>query len=389
MKVFWRVTGKTLILVLIVLVFGGAAYCMHGSRESSPQYAIDQYLSLLVDGNTNRAFQLLDQSENTQMSQEEYEDAVRESKYVLNDSFDAEELARRSGTNGEEYVDYHVSFTDASGAVAQEQDFTVKKQANARLGIFDRWKVLSSHCMISDLRITVPTGSTLYLDGEQAGVSWLVTDGVPASKSCYQIPSLFPGEVELAVRHPVLEAVNMNLDPSDGDQDYSELMGWKQSAKDACFELAVTALKQLYLAAGTQDMDQLDEVFADCLDDASAIAGEQAREFYPDHSEFSSVGIYAFDISQGDPVFTDEGNGAISMDLDLSYQYVLREDVEETAEGEETEEAEETEEESEAEQEAGTSREVWFGDAEAKFVMSWYGSDWHVSSVELSVIPED
>ncbi len=390
MKVFWRITGKALILVLVVIVFGGAAFCLNASRESNPDYAMDQYLSLLVEGNTRRAYQLLDQSENTQMSREEYEDAVLESRYVLNDSFEAEETASRNGTNGEEYVDFHVSFMDTSGTVTKEQDFTVKKQADARLGLFDEWKVLSSHCMITDLRITVPAGSSLYLDGEQAGVSWLVTDGVSSSESCYEIPSLFPGQVELAVRHPALEPVNMNLDPSEGDQDYCALMGWKQSAKDAAYELAVTALKQFYLAAGTKDMDELDEVFSDCLSDVAKLARKQSREFYPSQTEFASVGIYAFDLSQGDPVFTDEASGAIDMDLSLSFKYVLREDVEvsEDSEGsEETEVSEEAEEESE--EEAETTREVLFGNAEADFVLSFYDGGWHVSSMELAVIPED
>ena len=62
------------------------------------------------------------------------------------------------------------------------------------MGLFDRWKVLSEHCMVKNFLLTVPDGSEVYLDAEQADASWLVTEDVPASCDRYQIPTLIPGK---------------------------------------------------------------------------------------------------------------------------------------------------------------------------------------------------
>ncbi|MCD7735419.1 MAG: hypothetical protein LUI07_00380 [Lachnospiraceae bacterium] len=378
MKVFRRILTKIVILALVLLLSGGAACIVHYYPQSSPESALNQYLTWLVENDIEKAFAQLDQSENTEMTQSEYEMAIQEGKYALYDSWQIEEVSARQGTGGESYVDYQVDFLDSDGTVQLEKDFTVKKQSDAVLGVLDQWKILAGHCMITNLRVTVPAGSAVYLDGEEAAVSWKVTDGVSMSKECYEIPSLLPGGITVAIRNPILESLNTTLDPSDGDVDYSDRMALKESAENACKELAVKALKEIYTASVKQDTDDLESVFEACLDEAASIVESQTEEFYREDAEFESVGIYDYESVFGSPVFTDESSGAIEVELSFAYHYIVREGV--------MVETGEIWADGTVVREQQTVSDT--GEATAAFTMAYYDDDWHVTSIELPVIPQ-
>ncbi|MCD7819792.1 MAG: hypothetical protein LUH07_12210 [Lachnospiraceae bacterium] len=383
MKVFRRIVIKLIIFVLVVAVFGGAAYVKHYYPQSSPESALNQYLTLLSENNTEKSYDLLDQSENTEMTLEEYETAIQTGKYALYDSWQIEETGTRQGTAGESYVDYHVEFLDVSETLQMECDFSVKKQSDVLLGLLNQWKVQGSHCLITDLRITVPGNAAVYLDSEEIDTSWKVTDDVAASKDCYEIPSLLPEKITVVIRHPILESISATLDPSDGDVDYSDQMTLKESARSACEELAVKALKQIYTAAAKENTDNLESVFGDCLEEAAEIAESQMEEFYQENAEFKSVGIYDFEADFEDPVYTDDINGAITTEMTFTYHYIVREDV-----IVESDEMQEDDAEGTTEEETQTQTVSASGEATASFTMAYYDEEWHIASVSLPVIPE-
>ncbi|MCD8396043.1 MAG: hypothetical protein LUD12_02460 [Lachnospiraceae bacterium] len=413
MKVFRRLMIKFIILVLVVVVFGGFSYLVHYYPQSVPESALEEYLSLLVASDTEKAYEQLDQSENTQMTLEEYETAVLSKKYVLCDSYQVEEISSRQGTNGDSYVDYHVEFLDTSGTVLVEEDFTVKKQAEEILGLMPQWKVLASHCMVTNLQVTVPAGSTVYLDGEEVGTSWLVEEDVSASKDCYEIPSLLAGTVNVVIRNPILESFEATLETADGDVDYCEQMTLRESAMSACEELAVVALKQIYKAAvlegvsaedtedaepdseSTEDTDALDEsgntekmedelatLFASCLDDVIEIVENQSEEFYREdtvsHPEFKSVGIYDYEAEFEEPSYSDEESGAITTVMTFTYRYIVRN----------TERVETGEIWADGTNAWEYQTVPYTGKATAEFSLSWYDEEWHIDSVTLPVIPD-
>ncbi|MCD8336469.1 MAG: hypothetical protein LUD18_04190 [Lachnospiraceae bacterium] len=409
MKVFRRLLIKFIILVFVVVIFGGAAYLVHYYPQSVPESALEEYLTLLVAGDTEKAYEQLDQSENTQMTLAEYETAVQSKKYVQCDSYQLEEISSRQGTNGDSYVDYNVSFLDASGAVLMEGSFTVKKQSEEIFGLMPQWRVLASHCMVTNLRVTVPAGSTVYLDGEEAGASWIVDEDVSASKDCYEIPSLLAGTVDVVVRNAILESYEATLETADGDVDYSGQMALKESAESACEELAVEALKQIYQAAvvkgldtenvdtdseSTEDQDnavndenseeneELTALFAACLDEVLEIIENQSEEFYREntvtHPEFESVGIYDYEAEFEAPVYTEEENGAITTVMTFTYRYIVRN----------TERVETGEIWADGTNAWEFQTVSYTGEASAEFSLSWYEEEWHIESVTLPVIPE-
>lgn len=378
MKVFKRVLIKMLVMLFVIALSGGGAACWQAYRQSTSQYAMDKYLSCLIDNKSDKAYALMDQSEDLDITETEYKKTLEEKKYSLYSAYNLYELEKRRDNDGQEYVDYRIEFLDAADTVQAEEDFTVKKQKKAAFGIFDNWKVLSGHCMVKNFVLTVPSGSEVYLSNTPADTQWITRDGILTSYDCYQIPSLLPGNVSLVVRHPILEAVNTTLDAMSGSADYTEKMKLKTSAKDELKELAVKALKQVYTSAATEKTDGLEELFADCQADAEKLVKKQAAQFHREGAVFKSVAVSEFETKYGELTYTNEENGAVTTELEFSYHYDIREDV--------TEDTGEYYEDGTSVQE--TETKITSGDSAAKFVMAYYEEAWHIEAAEISVIPD-
>lgn len=377
MKVLKRILLKTLILLIVIAAAGGGAASWQASRQSTAGYAMDHYLAMLIDNSIDKAFQYLDQSEAQEMTKEEYTGALEAKRYSLYTSYEATEAEKRRDNNGNEYVDYKVTFKDAADEVQAEESFTVKKQPEQVLGIFDRWKVMSDHCMVKNFVLTVPAGSEVYLDAELADSSWIVRDGVQSSFDCYRIPTLIPGKISLVIRHPALESVNTTLDALAESADYTDKMPLKDSAKSECTELGVAFLKVVYASAAKEETNDPDQLLAECEKAAGDLIKKQGEEFHAEDSVFRNAAISNFAPQFGDLEFTDLENGAITTEMTFPYHYVVREDV--------IIDTEELQEDGTPVQQTETREHA--GDATAKLTMSFFDGTWHITGADMQVIP--
>ncbi len=378
MKAWKRVLIKSLILIAVILVFGGAAAFWQAGRQSTAEYAVSRYLSLILDNEAEKAYAVLDQSENQEMTLAEYSGALEAKKYTLYSSFEAEAGEKRRDSSGQEYLDFHVKYLDAAGEVQAEEDLTAKKQSEAVLGVFDRWAVLAGHCMVKNFTLTVPAGSEVYLNGEQADASWIQADESPASQDHYVIPELVPGKISLVVRHPALESVNTTLDAISGSADYTGQMALKESAQSECTELAVKLLKVVYSSAAAEEISDPDGLLADCQKAAEQLIDQQEEQFHTDGAEFRNAAVSDFAPQFGEITYEEDENGSISTEMTLSYRYVVREDV--------TTDTEEYQEDGTPVQQTDTVSHS--GTATAKITMSFYDGDWHVTGLDMQTIPE-
>lgn len=379
MKVLKRILIKTVILAAVIAVGGGAAASYQAYRQSSAEYAVNHYLTLLIDNSQAKAYACLDQPEAEKMTVDTYEKALDAKKYSLYSSYEVTQSEKRRDSSGNEYVDYHAQFKNAADEVKAEEDFTVKKQTEQIYGLFDQWKVLSTHCMVKDFILTVPTGCEVYIGGQLADESWIDRETAKASCDSYDIPTLIPGSTSLVIRHPELESVNGTLDTEAGSADYTDKMALKESAQSECKELGVKFLKAVYTSAVKEKTEDAEKVLTDVLKDAETLIKNQEPGFHPEDAAFHSVGISNFVAQFSDPVFTDDSNGAIQTEMTFSYHYAIQEDV--------TVDTEELQEDGTPVQQTETVSTA--GDATAKLTMSYYGDAWHIAAFEMPVIPEE
>lgn len=97
-----------------------------------------------------------------------------------------------------------------------------------------------------------------------------------------------------------------------------------------------------------------------------------------DGADFKNVAISNFAAQFGNPVFTEEKNGAITTEMTFSYHYVVREDV--------TTDTDEMLEDGTYAQQTTTQEQS--GDATAKLTMAYYEDAWHIDAMQMDVIPK-
>lgn len=378
MTVFKRVIIKVIILLVVIGAAGGGTSAFIASRQSTPEYTMDQYLGYLIENDSERAYGLLDQSEDVTLTQEQYAEALTAKSYSLYSSYTMTEQETRRDENGNEYTDYQVEFEDAGGTVQAEETFTVKKQSQRVLGLFDQWKVMPDHCFVQNFLLTVPAGSQVYLNGQEADSGWLVTEDAPAGTDQYQIPQLTPGNISLVIRHPALESVNTALDATAGSADYTSDLTLRESARSEGMEIGVSALRSLYAAAVQEDSQALDqELFSECQEAAAAFVENQGAGFHQDGTEFRSIGVSDFAAQYGDPVISQE-SGSLEVEMTFSYHYMLREDVTTTSEDQYAEDGTPL---------TVTETNVDSGNATANLTLSYTDGQWKITSFDIPTVP--
>ncbi|MDD6615475.1 MAG: hypothetical protein PUF13_05145 [Lachnospiraceae bacterium] len=374
MKVVKRIIIKLLILLFVVAVGIGGAAVYQGQRQSTPDYTIDRYLTLLTENNSEKAFSMLDETDGISLTKAEFSEAVTGKKYSLYASFKATAQEKRRDSAGNEYADYHVEFLNAADEIQMEEDFTLKKQPEQRFGMFDVWEVLPDHCMIRNFHIKVPAGSAVYLDAVEADVTWMTREKNSPVTTC-TFPQLIPGEKSLTIRHPILESVNTTVDPSGETVDYTFKMPLKESAQDECKELGVAVLKNLLTASVKEKKSEIDESLSGCIKEAEKFVKEEGALLHQDGSDFKSIAVSAFAVQFSDPVFSEE-NGSIQTEMTFSYHYRIKRDVVSVSEDQV--------------QEDGTPLEYIetvenSGNSTAKMTMEYLDGSWKVVSLEIPV----
>ena len=374
MKVVKRIIIKLLILLFVVAVGIGGAAVYQGQRQSTPDYTIDRYLTLLTENNSEKAFSMLDETDGISLTKAEFSEAVTGKKYSLYASFKATAQEKRRDSAGNEYADYHVEFLNAADEIQMEEDFTLKKQPEQRFGMFDVWEVLPDHCMIRNFHIKVPAGSAVYLDAVEADVTWMTREKNSPVTTC-TFPQLIPGEKSLTIRHPILESVNTTVDPSGETVDYTSKMPLKESAQDECKELGVAVLKNLLTASVKEKKSEIDELLSGCIKEAEKFVKEEGALLHQDGSDFKSIAVSAFAVQFSDPVFSEE-NGSIQTEMTFSYHYRIKRDVVSVSEDQV--------------QEDGTPLEYIetvenSGNSTAKMTMEHLDGSWKVVSLEIPV----
>lgn len=373
MKVVKRIIIKLIILLFVIALGCGAAMAYQGYRQSTPEYTLDRYFSLLTDNSSEKAYLLLDQTD-VSMSGEEFADAVTAKKYSLYASFTAVSQERRRDNDGNEYADYHVSFMNAADEVQAEEDITLKKQSEQRFGMFDEWKVMADHCMIQNFKILVPAGASVYIDGQEAETAWMTRDKNSPVTTC-TVPQLLPGEISLTIRHPILESVNTTFDSTGESVDYSQKMTMKESAQDECKEMGVAVLKNLFVASAKEKQSEIDDSLADCKKAAETFVKQEGNLLHKEGADFKNIAVSAFAAQFGDLVFSEE-NGSIQTEMTFSYHYRIKWDV--------------TTQSEDQVQEDGTPVEIVETTAEsgtstAKMTMEYLDGSWNVAALEIPV----
>ncbi|MDD2957997.1 MAG: hypothetical protein PHR92_05645 [Lachnospiraceae bacterium] len=383
MKVWKRVLIKVLIFLLIVGIagFGGIAYKESG--QSGSDDILSYYAEKLIANEQNRAYACLDNSRDVALTEEEFTKAAEAKKYSMYASYKIEKLQNRQDEDGTEYDDYKLTFLNSAEEVQAEETVSVVKEKEKRFFFFDDWRVLPDHCMVQDYTITVPAGSTLYLNGKPADASWIVAD---AAGEQYRVPSILPGSISILVQNPALEDLSEDADTTAGNIDLCSKMKLNEGSKAACLEIGVKTLKDLYSASVKGDSSKLSaDLYSGCRKAAETFVNSQKNTLSQQEdstSQFVSIAVSGFNPRYAEPVYGTAEKGGIQMELSLTYHYLGKF---QTTVWEETGEYDENGDPITTETTQDSSQS---GDATAKLTMSYQDGTWKLTEMEVPEIFE-
>lgn len=376
MKVWKRILIKLIILLAVVLISGGGAAFYQAYRQSSAEDAMERYLACLIDNDQKMAYDFLDQSEDGELSREQYQEALSAKKYSLYASYELKEVNERRDSQGREYVDYQVTFLNLDGEKKAEETLTAKKQKDAVYGIFEHWKVLSNHCLVKEFYLTAAADSEVYLNGQLADSSMIRNEDGENAKDTYLFENMIPGSYEAVIRHPVLEAIEAEVNTESERVDYTEQVQWKPSAKAACEELGIQYLKALYTSAVKEKKQDSESVMKYAEKMSEKLITQQAEKFHADGITFKSAAISGFQAEFSAPEFSEKEN-ELKTEMTLRYHYVVKQDVER--------ETDETDEEGTPILEKETVTAT--GDAQAAMTIVYQDGTWKITAVKMDLIP--
>ena len=319
MKVWQRILIKLIIFILVVAAAFDIVAGIRANQQSAPQYVINKYLQYLIDNEPGKAYDMLDFTQDGTLTEAEYYSVLAEKKYSLAAGWTLSGGDVDQEKTDEDMLTYDVNFVNAAGETLQTGQFTLIRQSKVVAGLFDSWKVLSGHCMVKNLKITVPQGSSIYLDEEAVPAERLISsqDG----KDCYEIPTLLPGKVSLVVRNELLTSQEKIFNPLDGDVEITE-MNLKESLGDQAGLVAAEALQNLYSCAAAGDASGLAESLDLCSTAAKKFVRKQHSKFTSDENPFVDVYLSSFTAAPENLRYDTE-KMAYAIDLKLSYRYTI------------------------------------------------------------------
>ena len=379
MKVVRRILLKLLFLILVVGICGGAAAFWKGSRESKASEAAMHYVQMLISGESEAAYQMLDQSSGMPLTLEEYQAALEGKKYAVYPSFRLKEDASVTGPDGRQRVRYLAEFLDAENEVRQEELFTFCMRAEKILGFFPRWTVLPDHCLIENYTLMVPADSQVWVDEVLLDRSLILSgQNGEAGTQTYQIPHIFPGKHAVRVWHPVLAATEQTIQTDDGPQNLCQTPRWNDEALSEGKEIGVYVMKNLLSAAVRQNVTLIDEEVCQAfLNDARNFVGQEGEYLQQSEASFVSLDASSYTGHLEDPVLL--ADGGIQAELVFSYHYEIQREMV-TVNWEEYNEDGTPVEVMEPLTESGTST--------ANFTLEWKNGQWKITKAVLPVTAE-
>lgn len=172
-------------------------------------------------------------------------------------------------------------------------EINLSKNQSKQYYVFDKWVIASASLWSSDIKILVPKGTKVEVDGFKIAQEF--TESITVSgaepQDVYVIPYLFNGTHKIKVSGDGYETFEDTFQASEGyNLDH---MNYSAGEVKSLQSIAISNLKQIYsCAAGNVDFQAITDIFTYVSDDRNKIAEEYSKlvEF------FDTENLVGFDI---------------------------------------------------------------------------------------------
>lgn len=182
-KIIGTVVALVLIMIIVVL-----------KSVSSPDATIKSFCSAIKKHDYKKIYGLLYLPKSEFLSKTKFEDYFSIDERI--------EIASCKGKRVEDteptVMKYEVILTNPDNEKA-ELEITLSKKKNRKFLLFNNWGIYSENMIVSEWKVTVPRGSTLYIDGVKINNKVSET----STTDEYIIKNLFKTSYQVKVTHPL------------------------------------------------------------------------------------------------------------------------------------------------------------------------------------------
>ncbi|MCI1965532.1 MAG: zinc-ribbon domain-containing protein [Oscillospiraceae bacterium] len=318
---------STKIILAAIVVFIVACTVLYNiaKQMSSPRNVAQTYFGTIQNHNWEKAYSLLDIKESDFLNKANFVKMMKESvemNKIVNYRILDEKTQKASKADGKSNQKkgslsaggltkaVKVQYIVQGETEPQTVSMILIKHPQRKFFLFDTWKVSSEEYITSEAEITVPDGTTVYLDGvkipdsaKMEDDSWDDWDEQANQPVCYLVKNIFTGTHALKVTSPYTDDYTENVTAEDGYMSTEvDKLKVKKSVSDQVSQQAQQTIQDIYKAAmAGESFSSVKDVFVPDSDiqrsmlyDYKALLDQMATG---DHSDrgFKSITVSDFE----------------------------------------------------------------------------------------------
>lgn len=197
---------------------------MMGQKYFSAEQSAKQYFTALMSGKVSDAYQCIDVSADGMVNENNFKTVVAQQGCKKISGYDIVRDVEKNDHMHEITIRYNVkeSTEDFYYTVCME------KTGEKKFYLFDQWKVNVGDVVAQKVKVTVPRGTKVSINGKELSKDW---KKVQENEDCYTISKMFYGTYEAKATHPIYEDETFTL-CVDGEENVGELTGFSKVKED-------------------------------------------------------------------------------------------------------------------------------------------------------------
>ena len=270
---FWQTMKLALFLVLLASI--GAGYAVI-EKKSDPAAAANQYLSGYVSGRADLIYDVINYGDNNLMTVETLQSVLQEDENF--GKVTATELGDYEKVDGG--VVYQVPYEDPETGEEKHLEIRLINENTSFFNPIKKWKVDFSDRIVHTVKILVPEGCTLYVDGRE-GISTKKETVGETNAVAYYANAIYKGMHHLTIGSPYTEQVTEDVEITRNDtvlEYQEEKIVPRQDAVAALQEFHNETLSQMYKTASDfRPVKEVTPLFPAALKDKVSKAYQDMR----------------------------------------------------------------------------------------------------------------
>lgn len=271
-----KTSVKVLIGVALFLIVAVAVLYNVGLQMFSPESTAKNFFETIRAKDWNNAYSYLNVTESEFINKANFVKVMGKSSTpkIINYSVYQDKTNSKNEDAGSLAKTVTVQYTTQDNSSPQQMEIKLIKQPQKAFLFFNTWKVASTDYISDDLSISIPQGSTAFLDNTKITDKYKVAM-VPADSSSnsadsanqlvtYDLPRIFIGNYTLKVTSPYTDDFSKNISVDTGNNSENiDSLKLKQSVLDDVSKKPEQILRDIYSAAlAGKDVDSIKKYFA-------------------------------------------------------------------------------------------------------------------------------